>query len=56
VGSVALDGASPHCGRGYRSAIGASVLAQHGIETIDLVGGMRGWDAAKLPTVSGPAS
>jgi glyoxylase-like metal-dependent hydrolase (beta-lactamase superfamily II)/rhodanese-related sulfurtransferase len=44
-----------HCGSGYRSAIGASVLAQHGIETIDLVGGMGGWDAAKLPTVSGVA-
>src|SRR5207237_7974536 len=42
-----------HCGSGYRSPMGASILAQHGIESIDLVGGMGAWEAAKLPTVSG---
>lgn len=40
-----------HCAGGYRSSIAASILARHGIETSDLVGGMSAWEAAKLPTV-----
>jgi rhodanese-related sulfurtransferase len=37
------------CAGGYRSAIAASVLAQHGMTAIaDLVGGLAAWEAAGL--------
>jgi rhodanese-related sulfurtransferase/glyoxylase-like metal-dependent hydrolase (beta-lactamase superfamily II) len=39
------------CRSGYRSAIGASLLARLGIESSDLVGGIEAWEAAGLPTV-----
>lgn len=40
-----------HCEGGYRSAIAASLLAEAGNENVaDLVGGIKGWVAWKLPT------
>jgi len=40
-----------HCEGGYRSAIGASLLAGAGRENVtDLVGGIKGWIASRLPT------
>jgi rhodanese-related sulfurtransferase len=37
------------CAGGYRSAIAASVLAQHGMTAMaDLVGGLAAWEAAGL--------
>ena len=39
-----------HCEGGYRSAIGASLLAQAGHPSVmDLVGGFKAWAASKLP-------
>jgi rhodanese-related sulfurtransferase/glyoxylase-like metal-dependent hydrolase (beta-lactamase superfamily II) len=39
-----------HCEGGYRSAIGASLLAQAGrADVLDLVGGFQAWVASKLP-------
>jgi hydroxyacylglutathione hydrolase len=36
-----------HCQSGYRSAIAASLLEQHGVTALaDLVGGFAAWDAA----------
>jgi hydroxyacylglutathione hydrolase len=38
------------CASGYRSAMGASILRQHGFEHVaDLAGGITAWQAAKLP-------
>jgi rhodanese-related sulfurtransferase len=43
-----------HCAGGYRSSIAASILHQHGITNLtEMAGGLAGWDAAKLPVVSG---
>lgn len=42
-----------HCAGGYRSMIAASLLARHGIESSDLVGGFGAWEEAKLPVVKG---
>ena len=39
------------CKSGYRSSIGASLLARKGIESADLVGGIDAWEASGLPTV-----
>ena len=45
-----------HCQGGYRSAIAASLLAEHGISTVaDLVGGLSAWKASRLP-IAGAAS
>jgi len=45
-----------HCQGGYRSAIAASLLAEHGVSTVsDLVGGLTAWKASRLPT-SGAAT
>jgi rhodanese-related sulfurtransferase len=45
-----------HCEGGYRSAIGASVLQQHGIASVyDLVGGYKAW-AATHETAASAAS
>jgi hydroxyacylglutathione hydrolase len=45
------------CAGGYRSAIAASILAQHGITDIaDLVGGLAAWEAAGLDRVVTMAS
>ena len=42
-----------HCEGGYRSAIGASLLAQAGRTNVtDLVGGIKAWIASRLPTES----
>lgn len=39
-----------HCEGGYRSAIGISLLAEAGrTDVTDLVGGIKGWIASKLP-------
>lgn len=39
-----------HCEGGYRSAIGASLLAGAGLTNVtDLVGGIKGWIASQLP-------
>ncbi len=41
-----------YCTSGYRSAIAASILQNHGhTRILDLVGGMSAWEAAKLETV-----
>ena len=43
-----------HCEGGYRSAIAASLLQQLGRPDVhDLVGGFKGWLAAKLPAAKG---
>jgi rhodanese-related sulfurtransferase len=43
-----------HCAGGYRSAIAASFLKQHKYANVqDLVGGIGGWEAEKLPVVRG---
>jgi glyoxylase-like metal-dependent hydrolase (beta-lactamase superfamily II)/rhodanese-related sulfurtransferase len=45
------------CGSGYRSSIAASLLAREGVKDVfDLVGGIQGWKATKLPTVEGASS
>ncbi len=42
-----------HCASGYRSAIAASLLKQHGLTQLaDLVGGIAAWEASQLPTVT----
>lgn len=42
-----------HCEGGYRSAIGASLLAAAGHDNLfDLVGGIKAWQASKLPVES----
>ena len=41
------------CAGGYRSAIAASILANHGMQEIaDLVGGLAAWEAAELDLVT----
>jgi hydroxyacylglutathione hydrolase len=41
------------CAGGYRSAIAASILANHGMTAIaDLVGGLAAWEAAHLDLVT----
>jgi rhodanese-related sulfurtransferase len=41
------------CAGGYRSAIAASILANHGMTAIaDLVGGLAAWEAAGLDLVT----
>lgn len=46
-----------HCEGGYRSAIASSLLAATGRENgSDLVGGIKGWIASKLPTVAETAA
>ena len=41
-----------HCAGGYRSAIAASILQQHGFTSLhELAGGLAAWEAAKLPLV-----
>jgi rhodanese-related sulfurtransferase len=41
------------CAGGYRSAIAASLLANHGMTAIaDLVGGLAAWEAAGLDLVT----
>jgi len=43
-----------HCQGGYRSAIAASLLAEHGVSRVsDLVGGLTAWKASRLPTAGG---
>jgi hydroxyacylglutathione hydrolase len=42
-----------HCAGGYRSSIAAGILQQHGIEPIELSGGLVAWEAAGLPATSG---
>lgn len=45
------------CAGGYRSAIAASLLAQHGMTDIaDLVGGLAAWEAASLDLVTATVS
>ncbi len=45
------------CAGGYRSAIAASMLANHGItEIADLVGGLAGWEASGLELVATAAT
>jgi rhodanese-related sulfurtransferase len=45
------------CAGGYRSAIAASILANHGMTAIaDLVGGLAAWEAAGLDLVTTTAS
>jgi rhodanese-related sulfurtransferase len=42
-----------HCAGGYRSAIAASILNQHGITNlIELAGGITAWEAAKFRVVA----
>ena len=44
-----------HCAGGYRSSIAASLLQQYGITNlIEMAGGLAGWEAAKLPTLTEP--
>jgi len=44
-----------HCASGYRSSIGASLLAGAGLPGVwELVGGIGGWKAARLPTIASP--
>lgn len=46
-----------HCEGGYRSAIGASLLAGEGrMNVTDLVGGIKAWLASKLPVEAGPST
>jgi hydroxyacylglutathione hydrolase len=54
IAEVPLDGqVVVHCEGGYRSAIGASLLAEAGRTNVsDLVGGIKAWAASKLPTES----
>ena len=41
------------CGSGYRSSVAASVLKQRGHKQVfNVLGGMTGWDAERLPTVN----
>jgi rhodanese-related sulfurtransferase len=42
-----------HCQSGYRSSIAASLLKQHGFDSVsDLVGGIAAWEASGLPVCS----
>jgi glyoxylase-like metal-dependent hydrolase (beta-lactamase superfamily II)/rhodanese-related sulfurtransferase len=41
-----------HCEGGYRSAIGASLLQQHGRRVHDLVGGFKAWKAMHEPSAN----
>jgi rhodanese-related sulfurtransferase len=46
-----------HCQSGYRSAIAASVLLRHGVDSpIDLVGGWKAWVASGLPVATEAAT
>ena len=38
------------CGAGFRSAVAASVLLRHGVEVLNLKGGMAAWSAGGHPT------
>ena len=39
-----------HCAGGYRSAIAAGILSQHGVtDLVELAGGLAAWEAAQLP-------
>jgi rhodanese-related sulfurtransferase len=40
------------CQSGYRSSIAASLLAARGLRVSDLVGGIAGWQAARLPALT----
>ena len=40
-----------YCASGYRSAIASSVLSHEGRQVADLVGGLAGWESARLATV-----
>ena len=40
-----------YCASGYRSAIASSVLSHEGLQVADLVGGLAGWESARLATV-----
>lgn len=55
-----LDPAAPvvvYCASGFRSMVGASVLAAAGFDDVsDVVGGFGAWQAAGLPTSSGEES
>jgi rhodanese-related sulfurtransferase len=42
-----------HCASGYRSSIGASLLARDHRHVVDLVGGISAWEAARLPLLAG---
>jgi hydroxyacylglutathione hydrolase len=45
-----------HCAGGYRSAIAASLLMQHGFSRVsELAGGITAWEAAHLPLVGASA-
>jgi rhodanese-related sulfurtransferase len=37
-----------HCAGGYRSSIAAGILQQHGIDVLELSGGIGAWEAAGL--------
>ncbi|GAA4840786.1 rhodanese-like domain-containing protein [Kitasatospora terrestris] len=41
------------CRSGNRSLVAAGLLAAHGIDVLDVTGGMRAWRQAGLPTHSG---
>ena len=44
-----------HCATGYRSSIACSLLEQQGFENMaDLVGGIKAWQSAGLPTSGAP--
>jgi glyoxylase-like metal-dependent hydrolase (beta-lactamase superfamily II)/rhodanese-related sulfurtransferase len=46
-----------HCAGGYRSSIAASLLQRGGFESVgEIVGGIVGWEAAKLPVETGQSS
>lgn len=38
------------CGSGYRSSVGASLLAAHGRDVVNVLGGMAAWGSAGYPT------
>jgi rhodanese-related sulfurtransferase len=42
------------CSEGYTSSLAASALVSIGVPATDLVGGFLAWQAAGLPTVTGP--
>jgi rhodanese-related sulfurtransferase len=45
-----------HCASGYRSSIATSLLRREGFMRVaNLVGGLAGWTAAQLPTVTAEA-
>jgi hydroxyacylglutathione hydrolase len=45
-----------HCAGGYRSSIAASLLQSRGFADVsEIAGGIAGWEAAKLPVITGQA-